>query len=87
VKKETKYIMLLVIMIAGCSTTSVKNVSCDFVVAAAESEQDRKQKNRLSPYTSAKQNKNDTANGILSVLFGSLARSFSSKENQHDRCN
>ncbi len=82
-------LFLIWIQLSACSTADFSNSSCDFVTSAAESQQVREE--RLSrPGTveleSNRKVSDDTAQGILGVIFGALSRSLSSEETNNQPC-
>ena len=78
-------IPLLFLLVSGCTSTNGKNISCDFVIGAYESEQVRRDRNN-SRDRKHNQDSIDTVNGVLSVIFGSINRAKSSSNKKQDKC-
>ena len=82
-------LLLIWVQLSACSTADFYNSSCDFVTSAAESQQVREE--RLSrPGTveleSNRKVSDDTVQGILGVVFGSISRLLSSDEANNNPC-
>lgn len=78
-------LILLLTLLASCSSANVNNVGCDFVSGAYESEQSRRHDNNAQGSKHSKDSE-DTVNGLLSALFGSLNRSISPKNKKNGKC-
>lgn len=82
-KPSKTIILLFSIILSGCSTTSGKNITCDFVVGTYENESERRERNQ-NKGESLKSDNVDVANGILDVIFGAVGRSTT--DSKKDKC-
>ncbi len=73
----------------GCSSTGVRNVSCDFVTGAYESKHKRTKNNTVVDRNKGS-HAGDLFNGLMEVLFGPLERSIKSDgrtiDNKEEPC-